>query len=125
MTGACTYADSAGAMLDICYANGVKTQFNPNLGTSTNAVKKADGSACYTLESTMTSGLPVTRVDYAWKDPGGATVATGVVQVATPTMLAITCNAMTYVVDIPSGACTGTQVLPLGRASCTMGTCSF
>jgi hypothetical protein len=64
---------------EICFPSGVRATFSGNAVVSSAGPKivhvtKADGSPCYSIETSLFGG-EVTR--YVWKDAAGQTVATG------------------------------------------------
>jgi hypothetical protein len=76
----CVVATTDGGFAsDICFQSGVRATFSGNItgtgsGPKVVQVTKADGSPCYSMETSLFGG-EVYR--YVWKDAGGQTVATG------------------------------------------------
>jgi hypothetical protein len=71
-------AIDAGAAWNTCYASGVNVsqmgEFVGTSGTKTIRVTKADGSLCYSFDTSLIGGEVY---QYIWKDATGQTVATG------------------------------------------------
>lgn len=77
--GTCTSEGTdTGAVSELCFASGVRASFTGEFagthGTKTVSVTKADGSPCYSLETSLSGGEILL---YAWKDAAGQVVATG------------------------------------------------
>jgi hypothetical protein len=120
----CSYSITDAGHLNVCYANGVKTLFVPRLGTSTTTVTSADGSTCYLLDSTQTSGLEPNRYDYVWMDRELTPVATGSLDANQNDVLIVKVSGIRYRIDLASEDCRGVSPLPLGTSRCEEGPCS-
>jgi hypothetical protein len=118
--GACT--KSADNSPNICFANGVEYLNTFALGgttyTITSRVNKADGTTeCYSLVTTGSATVPTADINYTYKAPGGATVATGITHAGKFTLI---CDEGMYE-DIGNMHCPGTE--GASATGCTMGTC--
>jgi len=120
-TGTCTYAVSLSPIgANFCFGNGVKAQNVSGVPLTTSTVRTADGSVCYTLETSIGNA----GTSYAWKNPAGSTVATATVASATSNMMTVMCEGMTHEVALNSAACEGQSAQP-SITNCTVGTCTF
>jgi hypothetical protein len=119
--GTCTFATQPGtptSTSNFCHINGVTTEVvtvegNGDDYTQTVKVRKA-ATVCYTLDVHSSDG---TNEDLTWKNPAGATIATGR---RTPTTVTITCGGPTH--NIGALECAGTFGPP-DEADCTAGSC--
>lgn len=77
--GACVPArPDASAASDVCFASGVRASFSdPAIGTQVVRVTKADGSPCYSFETTEVPSSDLQTRLYTWKNSVGQVVATG------------------------------------------------
>jgi hypothetical protein len=130
-TGTCTSEGTAGTVSDLCFASGVRASFTGEFagtsGSKTVSVTKADGSPCYSFETSLHGGE---QLQYTWKDATGQVVATGSNSggFGTPSVQ-IMCagGGETKTCDFSTDTCC--DLTNLGNAtcvspvSCTSGTC--
>ena len=107
-----------------CWSDGTKalTTMTTTLSkmTSTTSLLGNEG-LCYKLEIANT--VPATRTDYTWTNTGtSVTAATGYAAAATPNLITIQCDGVTYMVDTTSAICQGQTLTPVCS---TAGACSF
>jgi hypothetical protein len=134
-SGTCTYerVDGGGSAYMECFESGVRASSIGQLvggGTIVVRVSKADGSPCYSFETS--SGLDDENPGYLWKDAAGQIVARGRTNQFGMPSLQITCEsgseirACTGLPGSTDGCC---QISSLGNrtcpefSSCTAGTC--
>ena len=83
--GRCVIEAVSSSLTNACFETGVRAAERsgvtpepcPNSGVGSHVinVSKADGTACYTFESSLDTGCQMTQ--YIWKDTAGNIVATG------------------------------------------------
>jgi hypothetical protein len=106
---------------NICYTGGIKKTATETYPTGTSylvslAVKKADGSACYTIDVSGEDGAPETS--WLFRTPGGQELGRVIV---TDTSTTLTCQASAAVFDISQADdCAGLE----GEDECTAGACA-
>lgn len=138
-------AGDAGAVANLCFASGVHAAFTSTPGSagcgdgSIVTVTKADGTPCYSFESTFSYSMDCQGTRYAWRDAAGTVVATGFSNPHSNPTLTITCSdsgmdshcnwgpiggpgpvdSCCIITDLGTRACTS----PNGSAGCTVGAC--
>ena len=105
----------------------MKVQTTTSLSAeSVSTWKKADGSFCYSILSTVRGDLMDPEgFDYEWRNADDETVATGRYDVDTE-ILTIECDGKSYEIDPEACAeeepANGT---PPDQSTCSLGTCSY
>lgn len=121
-SGACVQQNTAsgtGATVNACYDSGVKASTIVSATGASSTYYKADGSVCFTGESTYSA----TTVTATYKDASGTTLLTDTTPITGSQVQTIVCGGKTYTVDPASAACMACQTGGTS-SSCTNGTCT-
>jgi hypothetical protein len=141
LAAACTFSRSAGGAADrYCFASGATLEImqvtfcdaamTVPAATTVQTVRKADGSVCYTVESTCVCSMGCEQTNVTWRDAAGQAVAAEEINATGQHSVACPGAAISRVdcaqEEAPAGCASWPQIPGSpnsSTASCTEGTC--